>query len=163
MLGGHGRQAPSTWPHLAIYALLCPCRPHTQSFSQEDAGGMGSGAASQRGALADPGRVGASQRAPGQGAAQGLSTEALRSMYAQCLKLAAENKITQKNTWDLSIVMDQARRRLPPALAASQRVTQTPIGRLEKFGRGSSHVSRARLPGLWLLVVCAPRETRRGA
>ena len=44
-------------------------------------------------------------------------------MYAQCLKLAAENKITQKNTWDLSIVMDQARRRMPfDALAWPLRV-----------------------------------------
>ena len=107
------------------YTHCCgpPCRPHTQSFSQEDDLG---GAAIQRGALADTGRVGASQPAPSQGAAQGLSSEALRSMYAQCLKLAAENKITQKNTWDLSIVMDQARPRMSHALALSQHVTASP-------------------------------------
>lgn len=121
---GWARTADARPHSILVYTHCCasPRRPLTQSLSQEDALPRGAGTASQHGARADPGRVGASQPAPSQGAAQGLSTEALRSMYAQCLKLAAENRITQKNTWDLSIVMDQARRRTPDALACTQRV-----------------------------------------
>jgi len=84
-------------------------RPLTQSISAEDEGVVGMPPSGSVRRL-EAGVQGGSQPGAGQGAAQGLSTEALHSMYTQCLKLAAENKITQKNTWDLSIVMDQARR-----------------------------------------------------
>ena len=80
----------------------------TQNVNAEDNGasGMPPSGSTRR---PEDGAGAGSQPGAGQGPAQGLSAEALHSMYTQCLKLAAENKITQKNTWDLSIVMDQAR------------------------------------------------------
>jgi len=84
-------------------------RPSTQSINAagDGASGMPPSGSARR---LEAGVQGGSQPGAGQGPPQGLSAEALHSMYHQCLKLAAENKITQKNTWDLSIVMDQARR-----------------------------------------------------
>jgi len=80
-----------------------------QSIDAEDGGASGMPPSGSVRRL-EAGVQGGSQPGAGRGPAQGLSTEALHSRYTQCLKLAAENKITQKNTWDLSIVMDQARR-----------------------------------------------------
>ena len=86
--------------HLVIYEQHHVVhRPLMQSFSQ--------GNRCEDCAAASPCVTGGSQGGSQLEASQGLSEEALRLMYQQCLKLAAENKITQKNTWNLSLVMDQ--------------------------------------------------------
>lgn len=47
-----------------------------------------------------------------------LSTDALNTMFEQCIKLAAENKITDKNVWQLDLI-----KHLPSIVLAGQTIT----------------------------------------
>ena len=43
-------------------------------------------------------------RSSQQQSAQGLDGGQIRALFDNCLKLASENKITAKNTWDLPLI-----------------------------------------------------------
>lgn len=49
-----------------------------------------------------------------------LSTEALNNMFERCIKLAAENKITDKNVWDLNLIQH-----LPSIVLAGQQASKS--------------------------------------
>ena len=61
-------------------------------------------------------------RSSQQHSVQGLDGGQIRALFDNCLKLASENKITAKNTWDLPLIdhlSDLVQVMAPPTLACA--------------------------------------------
>eukprot|EP00897_Mesotaenium_endlicherianum_P010334 jgi/Mesen1/9329/ME000061S08777 len=106
--GTQNRDVPTTSSLSVTPPLKSPFSPLLSPFNPNDdkeerARVRAHKAASQRKSLL-PDIENAVSKAPRKTTTDGLSMERIKALYQNCIKLASENKINQKNTWDLRLI-----------------------------------------------------------